>query len=171
MFRRIGLLALTAGSFGCSEVSAPAVSASGQTYDEFRIAAITTCQAVDPAEYESGLFFNPDGYRSYYKQSKCFLDAAVRFRDQTLCSLVKERSAFLSSSWGYSTASCLKLVAEGAAADQRDLEDIKRRYSQGAVRLRDFRIERNGNGRDFDIIPVFSGEFARAVVRTQCAPL
>ena len=27
------------------------------------------------------------------------------------------------------------------------------------MRLRDFRVERNGNGRDFDIIPTFSGDY------------
>ena len=38
-------------------------------------------------------------------------------------------------------------------------EEIKQRYLAGAVRLRDFRVERNGNGRDFDIIPTFSGDY------------
>ena len=46
------------------------------------------------------------------------------------------------------------------AADQRLLEEMKRLYMHGAVTLRDFRVQRNGNGRDFDIIPSFAGEHA-----------
>jgi hypothetical protein len=139
-------------------------SAFGASYNESRSAAVKKCQAIDPAEYQSALFFNPDGYRSYYVQSECFQSTAVQFRDETLCSLVKQRYSFFSSSWGYSTARCLKLVAEGVATDRKLLEEIKRRYSQGSVRLRDFRLERNGNGRDFDIIPFFAGAFAHGYI-------
>jgi hypothetical protein len=134
------------------------------TYDELRAAAIKTCQAIDPAEYRSGLIGNPDGYRSYYVQSECFQRVAVEFRDNALCSRVRRRYSFFSSSWGYSTAQCEKLVAEGAAADRATVEDIKRRYLQGPVRLREFRVERHGNGRDFDIIPLFSDGFAHSYV-------
>jgi hypothetical protein len=37
---------------------------------------------------------------------------------------------------------------------------LRNSYLKGAVTLRDFRVERNGNGRDFDILPSFEGEFA-----------
>jgi hypothetical protein len=57
-------------------------------------------------------------------------------------------------------ARCRELVAEGVAADRKNLDEIKKKYLQGAVRLRDFRVERNGNGRDFDIIPPFIGVYA-----------
>lgn len=129
------------------------------TYDELRAAAVKTCQAIDPAAYQSGLSFNPDGYRSYYVRSECFQKTAVQFRDETLCAQVKQRHSLFSSSWGYSGSQCRKLVAEGSAADHKTLEDIKRKYLQGAVRLRDFRVEPNGNGRDFDIIPFFTGDY------------
>lgn len=145
-------------------LSCGVASTFGAGYDELRAAAVRECQAIDPAEYQSGLFFNPDGYQSYYVQSECFQRTAVQFRDQTLCSLVRRRYSFFSSSWGYSTSHCLKLVAEGTVADRNIVEDIKRRYSQGAMRLRDFRLEPNGNGRDFDIIPVFGGEFAHGYI-------
>ena len=129
----------------------------GATYDELKAAAIKTCQAIDPAEYRSGLIGNPDGYRSYYVQSECFQRAAVEFRDNALCSRVRRRYSFFSSSWGYSTAQCEKLVAEGSAADRATVEDIKRRYLQGPVRLREFRVERN-------IIPLFGDGFAHSYV-------
>jgi hypothetical protein len=51
-------------------------------------------------------------------------------------------------------------VREGSAADRKSLEEKKSRYTQAPVRLSDFRIEPNGNGRDFDIIPSFVGERA-----------
>jgi hypothetical protein len=38
------------------------------------------------------------------------------------------------------------------------------RYQRGAVRLRDFRLERNGNGRHFDIVPSFAGDYAHGYI-------
>lgn len=134
----------------------PSFSAS---YDDQRSSAVKTCQGIDPADHQSGLIFNPDGYRSYYVRSECFQRIAVRFRDETLCRQVKQRVSLFSSSWGYSSGRCRELVAEGIAADRKSLEEIKQKYLAGAVQLRDFRVERNGNGRDFDIIPTFSGDY------------
>ena len=140
------------------------LSASGgplvNRYDALRTAAISTCQSVDADEYQSGLFFNPDGYRSYYSRSLCYQKAAITFRDIKLCDLVKRRRALLSSSWGYSKSNCRKLVTEGIAQDREALDRMKRDYQQGHVQLAGFRIERDGNGRDIDIIPEFSGEGA-----------
>lgn len=140
----------------CSNAT-PSFSAS---YDDQRSSAVKTCQAIDPAEYQSGLIFNPDGYRSYYVRSECFQRIAVRFRDEALCRQVKQRRSFFPSSWGYSSGRCRELVADGVAADRQNLEEIKQKYLAGAVKMRDFRVERNGNGRDFDIIPAFSGDYA-----------
>jgi hypothetical protein len=140
-------------SRGCSETAALSAS-----YDELKAAALKSCQAIDSAAYQTGLFFNPDGYRSYYVRSECFQRTAVQFRDETLCAQVKQRYSLFSSSWGYSKARCAELVRAGVAADEQTLKETKQRYQQGAVRLRDFRLERNGNGRDFDIIPSFAGD-------------
>lgn len=140
------------------------VSASGDplvnNYDALRAAAISTCQSVDAEEYQSGHFFNPDGYRSYYAKSLCYQKAAVTFRDIELCDLVKRRRAPFSSSWGYSKSNCRKLVSEGIAQDREAIDRMKQDYQQGHVQLAGFRIERDGNGRDIDIIPEFSGEGA-----------
>jgi hypothetical protein len=135
-------------------------------YTDERSKAVKACEAIDASEYQSGLFFNPDGYRSYYLRSKCFQDAAVRFRDPNLCDQVKQRRALLSSSWGYSASRCRQLVAEGAAVDRTTLEGLKAAYVEGGMRLSDFRIERNGNGRDIDIIPSFTGSFAHSYTLT-----
>jgi hypothetical protein len=134
------------------------------TYDESRSAAVEGCRAIDPAAYQTGLLFNPDGYRSYYVRSECFQRIAVEFRDEVLCAQVKRRFSLLSSSWGYSRGQCSRLVREGIAADESTLAEMRQRYRQGAVRLRDFRLERNGNGRDFDLVPSFTGEYAHGYV-------
>jgi hypothetical protein len=55
-------------------------------YTELRRAALKQCQAIDPADYQSGLFFNPDGYRSYYVRSECFQKTAFSFA-MKLCAL------------------------------------------------------------------------------------
>lgn len=132
----------------------------GNPYIEFRAAEIKRCEAIDPAEYQSGLLFNPDGHRSFYARSVCFQNAAVKFRDAALCAQVKERWSLFSSSWGYSTKHCRELVAAGMAADRKSLEETKGHYKKGAVRLRDFRVVRNGNGSDFDIIPSLEPGYA-----------
>ena len=146
-------------------------SAFSAIYSELRSAAVKQCQAIDPSEYQSGLFFNPDGYRSYYVRSECLQRTAVQFRDEALCAEVRQRVSLWSSSWGYTKARCRELVAQGAAADRKTLEEIKRLYIKGGVTLRDFRIERNGNGRDFDVIPSFAGEYAHGyVLRIEIVP-
>jgi len=128
--------------------------------------AVKACEAISPSESQSGLFFNPDGYRSFYVRSKCLQEAAVTFRDTTLCKQVKERRSLLASSWGYSAARCRQLVTDGVARDRAELEKLKREYAAGGITLRDFRIERNGNGRDFDIIPVLNGTYAHGYALT-----
>lgn len=154
VFAQVVALALLAS------LHAGAAAATGNLYVEQRAAAVRRCEAIDPKEYQSGLLFNPDGHRSFYERSACFQRAAVLFRDPALCAQVKERRSLFSSSWGYSAKRCRELVAEGIAADREALEEMRGRYAKGAVRLRDFRLERNGNGRDFDIIPVFDPGYA-----------
>jgi len=136
---------------------ATGLAAADGDYATRRAAVVKKCESTNPSASQSGLFFNPDGYRSFYVRSQCFQDAAVQFRDATLCADVRQRRALLSSSWGYTAARCRMLVSEGVAADRRGLEEIVRRYATGGITLRDFQIERNGNGRDVDIIPVFAG--------------
>jgi len=130
-------------------------TAAGNNYVEMRSAAVRRCEAIDPSKYQSGLMFNPDGYRSFYVRSACFQDAAIEFREESLCAQVKRRLSLFSSSWGYSSKRCRQLVDEGIAADRKSLEETRDIYMKGAVKLRDFRVERNGNGRDFDILPFF----------------
>lgn len=135
-------------------------------YAEWHSTAVKTCEAISPSESQSGLFFNPDGYRSFYVRSKCLQEAAVTFRDATLCNQVRERKSLLASSWGYSAARCRQLVTDGVARDRAELETLKREYAGGGITLRDFRIERNGNGRDVDIIPVLAGTYAHGYTLT-----
>ena len=38
-------------------------SAFAASYDEMKSTAVRECQAIDPTEYQTGLIFNPEGYR------------------------------------------------------------------------------------------------------------
>ena len=129
----------------------------GPSYTDHRAAAVKQCEAIDPSQYQSGLYFNPDGYRSYYVRSECFQRAAVRFRDDSLCGQVKQRRALLSSSWGYSGKNCRALVSAALAKDRTELAEIRRAYLAAHMTLTDVRIELNNNGRDFDILPIVTG--------------
>ena len=79
----------------------PVTSVFGDSYAELKSAAVKQCQAIDPAEYQTGLGSNPEGYRSYYVRSACFQQVAAEFRDEALCAEVR-RGSLLSSSWAYS---------------------------------------------------------------------
>ena len=109
-------------------------------YADARSKAVTACEAINPSQSQSGLIFNPDGYRSFYVRSKCFQEAAIEFRDRMLCAQVRERRSLLSSSWGYSAGRCRQLVAQGTATDRASLEAIKTAYVAGGILLRDFRV-------------------------------
>ena len=135
-------------------------------YAEWHSKAVKACDAIDRSESQSGLAFNPDGYRSFYVRSKCFQEAAVTYRDASLCAQVRRRWSLFSSSWGYTAARCRQLVADGVAKDRLELEALKLEYAAGGITLRDFRVERNGNGRDIDIIPSFTGTFAHGYTLT-----
>jgi hypothetical protein len=126
-------------------------------YDTARAAVVKTCEAIDANQYQSGLAFNPDGYRSYYVRSQCFQKAAEQFRDLSLCDRVRQRRSLLSSSWGHSPGNCRTLVKQAVEADRKEIEDIRRRYLAGSMVLGGVRIERNGNGRDYDVMPSFEG--------------
>jgi hypothetical protein len=144
-------------AFLFAAVVLPIAQISAPAYDTAKAAAVRTCEAINANEYQTGLAFNPDGYRSYYVRSECFQKTAVHFRDLTLCDRVKQRRALLSSSWGYSPGNCRKIVGRAVDADRMEIDEIRRRHLAGSMVLRDFRIERNGNGRDYDVIPLFDG--------------
>lgn len=149
-----------------------ATSTHASPYEDRRAAAVKECEAIDPSQYQSGLYFNPDGYRSFYVRSECFQKAAIKFRDPSLCAQVKRRRAILSSSWGYSEKNCRELVAAGIEKDRRELSEIRRAYLAGHMTLGDFRIELDNNGRDLDIVPIVAGASPHGyLLRFEIVPL
>jgi hypothetical protein len=129
-------------------------------------AALSACNAINLSDYQSGLALNPDGYRSYYVRSQCLQNMAVQFRDAALCGKVRQRRALFSSSWGHSPGNCRKLVAAAIDADREELEELKRQYQMAPMVLRDVRVEPNGNGRDYDVLPSFEGTQGHGYVFT-----
>jgi hypothetical protein len=140
--------------------------AGASDYAQRKVEATQHCDSINPDDYQTGLAFNPDGYRSYYAQSECYQNAAVQFRDPSLCDRVRRRWSLLWSSWGVSPGQCRQLVAKGVAADRTEIETEKERYLAAPPQLRSFRIERNGNGRDFDILPEFTAGYAHGYTLT-----
>lgn len=166
-----GMLPLFASGFLALALAHPARSGNSPiraaadddvAYDSARDAALNRCRAIDPNDAQTGLLFNPDGYRSYFVRSACLQDVAATFRDATVCAQVKERTSIFFSSWGYSPRRCVELVQQGEAADRRDLTTLRRQYEAAGITITDVQIERNGNGRDYDIVPTFAGRFAHA---------
>jgi hypothetical protein len=123
-------------------------------YVTHRAAALQKCESIDPDDYQSGLAFNPDGYRSYYKRSECLQSAASTYRDESLCKDVKERWTLLWSSWAISGKRCRELVAEGLDKDRPFLEKIRGDYAARPSRLVDFRFQ-NNNGINYGIFSKF----------------
>lgn len=144
-------------AFLVAAVALPLAQTFSPTYEAARAAVVRTCDVIDASAYQTGLAFNPDGYRSYYVRSECLQNAAVQFRDLALCDRVRQRRALLSSSWGYSPANCRTLVRRAVDADTVEFAEIRRRYRAGSMVLRDFQLERDGNGRDYDMLPLFEG--------------
>lgn len=137
-------------------------SASAADYAALHSSAVGHCQTIDPNAYQTGLIFNPEGYHSMYLRSECLQNAAVTFRDASLCSQVRQRWSLFSSSWGVAPDRCRKLVSDGIASDRIELENEQRVYTGRALKLQSFRVERNGNGRDFDLIPQLSADYPHA---------
>jgi hypothetical protein len=143
------------------------LSASDYDYSTLRQSAVAACDKIDLSKHETGLWMNPDGYRSFYVRSECLQNVAIQFRDQALCSQVRRRWS-LYSSWGISTAQCRKLVNEHVAADRTELEQLKQAYAaNSAMHLDSLRVERYGNARgDYDFLPIFSGSYAHGYTIT-----
>ena len=134
-----------------------AIAQSPPTYEAARAAALKSCEAIDASAYRTGLALNPDGYRSFYLRSECLQRTAVRFRDAASCDRVVRRRALFSSSWGYAPQNCRALVDKGIEEDRREIAELRQRFLSAAMVLRDVNVLRNGNGRDYDVKPVFAG--------------
>src|SRR3569833_2394809 len=134
--------------------------AASSDYAQRKTAATQHCQSINPEDHQSGLAFNPDGYKSYYVQSECYQNAAMQFRDASLCERVRRRWSILWSSWGGSPGQCRLLVSQHMAEDRKEIDTERQRYLAGPARLRTFRVVPNGNGRDFDILPDFAPGYA-----------
>jgi len=163
---RRGAAALTMRVLAAVLLSFAVTSASAADYTTLRSAAVSHCQTIDANAYQTGLIFNPDGYHSMYTRSECLQKAATEFRDASLCDQVRQRRSLFFSSWGIAPDRCRKLVSEGIATDRTALDKMKRLYTGHAVKLQSFRVERDGNGHDFDFIPVFSGNYPHGYTLT-----
>lgn len=120
---------------------------------------LARCMAIPAKEYSTGLIFNPSGYQTMYHRSRCLQDLAVDERDRAVCDEVRERKSLLFDGSGVSPAHCRDLVAARMAADRKNLEAL----DTGAIqRIETIAIERDGNGRDFDLVVTTRGSLSAA---------
>lgn len=134
-------------------------AASAFDYNKRLRGEINVCDKIDPNEHVSGLYNNPEGFRSFYKHSACIQRVATRFRDKSLCDRVRRKYGFFNSSWGYSESTCEDLVKKGVEKDRGNLLAIRDKYRRGPVTLSSLKIEQNGNRRDYDFVPSFADGF------------
>src|SRR3546814_7820051 len=82
---------------------------------------------MDPADYVTGLLFNPSGMKTYFKRSSCLQAIAVDYRDASLCEDVRERKSLFFDGSAISRASCERRVEERARSDPKVIiSDIHR---------------------------------------------
>jgi len=108
--------------------------------------------AIPPRKAVSWLLFNPTGMQTYYERSRCLQETAVRLRAPALCNGVRERKSWFLDGSAYSPLACRAAVRE---QEQQDAASAKTLRAPQA--LRRVWIERNGNGRDFDVHLLTSG--------------
>lgn len=119
---------------------------------DVKAADVERCRRMDPADYSTALFFNPDGMTTLFARSSCLQGVAVKYRDASLCEEVRERKSLFFDGSAISRASCERRVQERARRDPKVvISDI--------YRLADVAYFRNGNGRDIDVRVGFSGSY------------
>src|SRR3546814_17043831 len=95
---------------------------------------------MDPADYVTGLLFNPPGMKTYFKRSSCLQAIAVAYRDASLCEEVRERKSLFFDGPALSRASCERRVAARARSAPKGItSDISQRAAVATFRT--------GNGR------------------------
>ncbi|MGY0559251.1 hypothetical protein ACW7G2_00800 [Luteimonas sp. A277] len=120
---------------------------------DVKASEVERCRRIDPAEYSTGMLFNPPGMKTTYKRSTCLYSLAREYRDESLCEEVRERKSLFFDGSAITRENCEQRVREVMAGDPEVvIADVKR--------LADVRWFRNGNGRDFDVHVRTSGSYA-----------
>ncbi len=125
-------------------------------YRERLAAAKARCETIPARKSHTALWFNPEGYRSYYERSMCYQELALHFRQPQFCQRVRQRRSLFGSSWGYSEQQCGKLVRQAISQDAASIEKLRDIYIHNPVQLIGVKLRQDGNGRDLDVLPVFS---------------
>jgi len=128
-------------------------------YQEQLERALSNCEKTPAFKSRSGLFFNPQGYQAYWERSACYQKLAIKFRQSSYCKKVFQRYTIFSSSSGYSRQNCKQQVAEEREKDEAYLLSLKNKFARGPAILVDLDIIKNGNSKDYDVIPLFTSGY------------
>ncbi len=115
---------------------------------------VAACAAIPASDYSTGMIFNPPGQATLFHRARCFQELAVEEHDASLCAEVRERKSWFFDGSAVSEPACRAAVAERIARTDRE---FAARDFATLHRLTSFRLQRNGNGRDFDLLVMTEG--------------
>src|SRR3546814_7485039 len=81
---------------------------------DVKASEVERCRRMDPADYVTGLLFNPPGMKTYFKRSSCLPAIAVDYRDASMCEEVREGKSLFFDGLAISRESCERRVEERA---------------------------------------------------------
>lgn len=124
---------------------------------EKKQAQIESCEAIPNSDASTWLIFNPSDMQTMNHRSRCFQSLAIAERDVSLCQRVVEKKSFFLDGSGISPERCRERVARRKAKDRQEF--MQKDFTE-LHRLTTLTFQRNGNGRDFDLIIETVGEMA-----------
>src|SRR3546814_11460888 len=62
---------------------------------DVKASEVERCRRMDPADYVTGLLFNPPGMKTYFQRSSSLQAIAGDYRDASLCEVGRKRNSML----------------------------------------------------------------------------
>lgn len=129
--------------------------ATADPLDAIVAGALARCEAIPADRGTTAMIFNPRDRQVVWDRSECFLALAVQSRDERLCGRVVERRSWVFDGSGVSPEACRRALEARRELDREEAARIRDPH-----RPVDVAIERNGNGRDFDLRVSTRGSYA-----------
>jgi hypothetical protein len=83
------------------------------------------CLGIPAGAYETGLLFNPAGYRTWFKRARCLQRLAVEWRDPELCSEVRQRRSLFFDGSAISEKACAEAVSSQLSEDRERIASTR----------------------------------------------
>lgn len=129
--------------------------ATADPLDAIAAGALARCEAISADRGTTAMIFNPRDRQVAWERSECLQALAVQSRDERLCGRVVERRSWVFDGSGVSPEACRRALEARRELDREEAARIRDLH-----RPVDVAIERNGNGRDFDLRVSTRGSYA-----------